>query len=197
MTATESQPSTGAPEPESDPAARFEQLYDRLTSQAERLMRGERRDHTLDAQALVHEAWLRIAGGSELSSDDARYVFGAAVQAMRRVLIDHARRHLADRRGGGKQQRWTIRSSDLTIELQLDELIELDGALNELGKIDEGLLKVVELRFFGGLSVPEVASLVERSERSVKRDWAWARAWLYRRLRSEEGGDAVPGVEPV
>ena len=163
----------------------FEDLYDRLTVQAERLMRNERRDHTLDARSLVHEAWLRIAGGPELSSDSARYVFGAAVQAMRRVLVDHARRHVADRRGGANKQRWTLRSSDLTIEMELDELLALDEALEELGKMDGGLLKVVELRFFGGLGVAEVAALVERSERSVKRDWAWARAWLYRRLRGE------------
>lgn len=163
----------------------FEDLYDRLTAQAERLMRNERRDHTLDARSLVHEAWLRIAGGPDLSSDSARYVFGAAVQAMRRVLVDHARRHVAECRGGADKQRWTLRSSDLSIELELDELLALDEALEELGKLDEGLLKVVELRFFGGLGVAEVAGLVDRSERSVKRDWAWARAWLYRRLRGE------------
>jgi RNA polymerase sigma factor (TIGR02999 family) len=147
-------------------------------------MGSERANHPLDTGALLSEAWLRLQGYENLASCSEGDVVGAATNAMRRVLVDHARGRTAEKRGGPNAARLkqTLRTEDLALSLPDDALLDLEAALTDLGSLDQDLLRVVELRYFAGLSVERVAELLGRSPRSIKRDWAWARAWLFRRL---------------
>lgn len=164
-------------------AALAELVYHELRGMAAQLLERERPDHTLQATALVHEAWMNLTGGE---FESRRHFFGAASQAMRRLLIDAARREQAVKRGGrDARQRITFAElvADCT-EPQLD-LLALDEALDQLEAYDPRLAEVVRLRYFSGLSIAEVASLLEVSTATVKRDWNYARAWLYARMESD------------
>lgn len=164
----------------------FPLVYDELRKRAAAYLRRERRDHTLPPTALVHEAYLRLVGQRSAWQNRAQF-FGVASQMMRRILVDHARAHGAAKRPG----------SGLRVALQGDagavdpievDLILLDRALDELAALDQRQGRVVELRFFGGLSHEEVAETLGVSLATVNRDWRLARAWLHQRVRAQESG---------
>jgi RNA polymerase sigma factor (TIGR02999 family) len=161
-------------------------VYDELRELAARQLRGERRDHTLRPTALVHEAFLRLVG-QRVEVQSRVHFFALAAQVMRRVLVDHARARGAGKRGGGRE-RVTL-EEDAAVEGPREiDLIALDGALRELNVIDPAKVRLVELRFFGGLSVDESAGILGVSPSTAAREWRLARAWLYRHLRDEAAG---------
>jgi RNA polymerase sigma factor (TIGR02999 family) len=151
-------------------------IYDELRRIAASEMRRERRDHTLQPTAVVHEAFMRLAELRSIAWRDRVHFFGSAARVMRRVLVDHARKYSALKRGGGR----TLQLDD-TLPLsdeQAREITALDDALCDLERLDPRQGRVVELRYFGGFSVPETAEALRVSTATVKRDWAVARAWL-------------------
>jgi RNA polymerase sigma-70 factor, ECF subfamily len=159
-----------------------ELIYPALRRMAVRQFRAERPGHALQATALVHEAYLRLVAHEEQTWEGRSHFFGAAAEIMRRILIDHARAGLADKRGGG-QATVPLHETIAAAEGPSIDLLELDLALTELAKISPRQSRIVELRYFGGLSVPEVAEALGVNARTVDRDWAAAKAWLRRRLR--------------
>ena len=145
-------------------------------------LRHERADHTLQPTALVHEAYLRLAGLRAMPLTSRRHFYGVAAEAMRRILVDHARQRAADRRGGVDVQRVPIEVAlNLPIDLRMD-FVRLDEALSALRELSPEKARVVDLRYFGGLSIEETADAMELSPATVKRHWVFARAWLYRAL---------------
>jgi len=170
--------------------ALFARLYDELRQRASACLRGERADHTFSTTALVHESYLRLVELERIDWQDRAHFLAIAATTMRRVLVDHARRRSADKRGGGEafasEASIAIAAADDGGGDALD-LLALDDALARLAARDARAARVVELRFFGGLSVEETATVLEISPASVKRDWSFARAWLGRELR----GDSV------
>ncbi|MGE3164387.1 MAG: ECF-type sigma factor [Planctomycetota bacterium] len=164
-----------------DAAARLTPVvYDELRKLADGLLRGERRGHTLQPTALVHEAYLRLIGQPLAPIDHAHFV-AIAAREMRRVLIDHARARAADKRGKG-WHRISLIAGVLTQEEGDADLLDLEDALAELEAIQPRQARMVELRFFGGLGVDEVATALGLSPRTVADDWRMARAWLHQRL---------------
>jgi RNA polymerase sigma-70 factor (ECF subfamily) len=156
-------------------------VYAELHRLASSYMRRERLDHTLQATALINEAYLRLAR-EDTDWNSREHFIGVAANVMRRVLIDYARAHKAEHRGGDLKR--IEMQDDLAISPQrLDEVVALDAALTNLEKQNPRQGKVVELRYFGGLSVEQIASFLEVSPRSVKRDWSLARVWLFRELQ--------------
>lgn len=145
-------------------------------------LRRERGDHTLEPTALVHEAYLRILGREELHLAGRAEFFALAAQAMRRILVDHARRRAALRRGGDLQE-ITVVGLDVFGVAKDSQLVDLDEALTRLAALDPRQGKVVELRFFGGLEVEEIADTLGISVSTVQREWRMAKAWLRRELR--------------
>jgi RNA polymerase sigma-70 factor, ECF subfamily len=172
---------------EGDTSARAELLdaiYGELHQLASAFMRRERRkDHTLQPTALVNEAYLHLIGEQPLNWESRAHFYGAAAQTMRRILIDHARRHHATKRSGDLD-RVELEDGLIAVDGQAAELLALDTALNRLALFAQRQAQVVELRFFGGLSVEETAQVIGVSEKTVKRDWAVARAWLENQLRT-------------
>jgi RNA polymerase sigma factor (TIGR02999 family) len=156
-------------------------LYQELRSIAGRLMAGERRSHTLQATALVHEAWLRLGGGAGAEAEDRKHFLRLAARAMRRVLVDHARAKRAGKRGGDRTPQPL--AEDLAFyEDRPEDLLALDEALTRLGEHDEELLRVVELRFFAGLTLRETGEQVGKTLRQVDLAWGFARGWLRREM---------------
>jgi len=163
-------------------------VYAQLRALAQSYMRGERRDHTLQATALVHEAYLRLVQNESIDWKGRGHFSVAAAEAMRRVLIDHARQRGAVKRGGS----WnnvTLNLSDLAAGKGLNELLEVNDAIDQLTAMDPRTAQVVRLRFFAGLSVDETALVMGLSARSVDREWQYARAWLRKRLGDLTGKD--------
>lgn len=158
-------------------------VYAELRHLADHYMRGERHDHTLQPTALVHEAFLRLAGNSEPKFNNRVHFYGAAAQAMRRILVDHARRRGAVRRGSDPTF-LTLDNVPAGIDLRFD-LLAVDDALDRLAEVAPRPAKVVELRYFGGMSIEEVAEFLDIAPATVKRHWTMARAWLYRALSSK------------
>jgi RNA polymerase sigma-70 factor, ECF subfamily len=159
-------------------------VYAELHRLAKGYMRRERPDHTLQATALINEAYLRLVG-EDIDWNSRAHFIGLAANVMRRVLVDYARAHNAEQRGGGLQR--VEMQDELAISAaQLGEVEDLDEALKKLEKENPRQARVVELRYFGGLSVEQIAGLLDIAPRSVKRDWALARIWLYRQLRPGE-----------
>ena len=157
-------------------------LYHELHAMARRQLAGQR-GHTLDATALVHEAYLKLTGRREVEFSDRAHFFAYAASAMRSVVVDYARQRLAQKRGGDLH-RVTDLPDDLESVLRIDdETLGLDAALTRLSAVDPRLAQVVELRYFGGLSELEIAGLLERSERSIRRDWQKARLFLLASLK--------------
>ena len=157
-------------------------LYQELHSMARRQLAGQH-GHTLDATALVHEAYLKLIGRNTAQFDDRAHFFAYAASAMRSVVVDYARQRLAQKRGGDLH-RVTELPEELEGGLRLDEeTLGLDTALTRLANVDERLAHVVELRYFAGLSELEIAALLERSERSIRRDWQKARMFLLASLK--------------
>lgn len=158
-------------------------LYRELHLLAEGYLSRERRGHTLQPTALVNEAWLRLADQGASWQNRAHFL-GVAAQAMRRVLVDHARRRAAGKRGGGAA-RVTLSDDVAAVAGASIDLVLLDDALNRLAALDARQARVVEMRFFAGLDVAAVSAALGVSEKTVKRDWAAAKAWLHRELGSE------------
>jgi len=158
-------------------------VYEELHRLAAPYMRRERSDHTLQPTALVHEAFLRLTGLRRADFQNRAHFYGAAAQVMRRILVDHARRHKADKRGRGDAMLPLDEAMAVGIDLRLD-LVHLDEALQQLAVVAERPARVVELRYFGGLSIEETAAVLEIAPATVKRHWAFARAWLHRALNA-------------
>ena len=170
-----------------DPRAAAELLplvYDELRKLADHRMRGERSDHTLQSTALVHEAYLRLVGNQEVQWASRAHFFHAAAEAMRRILIEHARAKSGPKRGGGRT-RLPLDVLDLATEADPTQIVALDEAISRLEQEDADAARVVRLRFYAGLGVEEVAKAIGASPRTVKRDWAFARAFLIRELADE------------
>ena len=156
-------------------------IYDELRRVASNYLRRERSDHTLQPTALVNEAYLKMVDITQVSWQNKAHFIGVAANQMRRILIDHARNHNAQKRGG----EFHILTLNEEIDKAADEttdLIELDEALNELAKLDPIKAKIVELRYFGGLTMDEAAEVLDVSTITVKRHWKMTKAWLYGRL---------------
>jgi RNA polymerase sigma-70 factor, ECF subfamily len=164
-------------------------VYNELRRLAARYMRRERPDHTLQATALVHEAFLKLVEQRAVNWQSRAHFFGVAAQLMRRILIDHARGHLRQKRGG-EHKKVSLDEAFIFSEQQSAELLAVDESLTRLSKLDARQGRVVELRFFGGLSVEEAAEVLGISPKTVKRDWSIAKAWLYADLKERHGIDA-------
>lgn len=163
-------------------------VYDELRSLANQRMSHEASDHTLQPTALVHEAFLRLVGGQDSEQWDNRgHFFGAAAKAMRRILIESARKRQSTKHGG-QVAKFEIQEDDAVDDAddQLD-LLALDEALQRLQQVDAELARLVELRYFTGLTVEESARILDVSPRTAKRNWAYARAWLRREIDGDSG----------
>jgi RNA polymerase sigma-70 factor, ECF subfamily len=162
----------------------LELVYPELRRIAARYFRSEQRGHTLQPTALVNEAYLRLTGQMDKDWHNRSHFYAVAAQLMRRILVDYARRKKAAKREDGRQK---VELTDTLAINQgkLDEIISIDSALRRLAEFDERSSKVVELRFFGGLTEDEVADVLQIASRTVKRDWNVAKAWLHGELSSE------------
>ncbi|MBW2537141.1 MAG: RNA polymerase subunit sigma [Deltaproteobacteria bacterium] len=165
--------------------ALFDLVYAQLRRTAVVLMRRERPNHTLQPTALVHEAYLRIYQGPPLASADRPYFFAAMARAMRQLLVEHARKRNADRRGGGRKHESLSRVVEAVESTLQVDLFDLDGALEELRLRSERQHSVVTFRFFGGMQWAEIAELLGIAVTTAEKDWQAARAWLFGRLREE------------
>jgi RNA polymerase sigma-70 factor (ECF subfamily) len=161
-------------------------VYSELRKLARTYMRRERDDHTLQTTALVHEAYLKLVRNQTPNWQGRSHFFGIAAQLMRQILIDHARGRLRDKRGGAPVVLPLNEALAFSPE-HSEELVELDEALVRLAKLDARQSHIVELRFFGGLNVEETAEFLGISPKTVKRDWAVAKAWLHAELRRSDG----------
>ncbi len=169
---------------EGDPEAReqlYAVVYDHLRHVARAQLRREQHGHTLNTTALVHEAWFRLADPGRLAAQDRSHFLAIAARAMRQVLVDHARRHNAERRGAGVRP-LDLDAHEIAVQDRADQLVELDEALARLAAFAPRLAQVVECRFFGGLTEEETAAVLSVTERTVRRDWVKARAWLQAEL---------------
>ena len=160
-------------------------IYEELRARAARYLRRERPGHTLQTTALVHEAYLRLAGAQDLPWQNRTHFFAIAATLMRRILVEHARKKAASKRGGADVRLTLDESLAMTDRAQGVDVIAVDEALDRLAAVDAQQARVVELRFFSGLSVEETAEALGVSPRTVKRDWAVAKAWLHRELSGE------------
>jgi len=159
-------------------------VYAELRRLASSYLRRERQDHTLQPTALVHEAYIRMIDQTQAQWQNRAHFFGVAAQMMRRILIDHARAQQADKRGGEFQKLSLDENIDVSGN-RADELVALDDALKRLAEIDPQKSRLVELRFFGGLSVEETAEVLGVSAPTVKRHWRMAKAWLYGEVQKQ------------
>jgi RNA polymerase sigma factor (TIGR02999 family) len=177
---------------DTDPSATLDTLvpivYDQLRAIAHRQRAREAADQTLDTTALVNEAYLRLVDDTRVTRRGRAYFFGAAARAMRQILVDYARRRDALKRGGGMEV-VTLEDRHAAVDGFAAELLDLEAALQRLARHSPRQAQVVELRYFGGLEVGEVAELLRVSVRTVELDWAMARAWLFRELG---GGHGLP-----
>ena len=167
---------------EVDVSALLPLVYDKLRSMAEAQMLHERGGHTLQATALVHEAFIRLSGSRELTWKSKAHFFGAAAKSMRRILIDHARVRSAAKRGGGRAIT-AVSLAELVTDAPPEDLLAVDEAICQLVETDRRAGTVAQLRLYSGLSIAEIAAAMETPLRTVERDWAYARAWLHDRLR--------------
>lgn len=161
-------------------------LYEELRSLARREMAGERPEHTLEPTALVHEAYLRLMSGEPVRFENRAHFFGAAASAIRRVLVEHARSRGRVKRGDGRA-RVDFDAVDVEGAMPSEDLCALDEALGRLAEFAPVQARIVELRFFAGMTIPEVARLLSVSETTVQRDWRLARAWLKGELGAGDG----------
>ncbi len=159
-------------------------VYNELRKLAGSYMRRERPDHTLQATALVHEAYLRLIDQTQADWKDRVHFFGIAARLMRQILVDHAREHNAQKRGGEVTKISIDEAISFTDEKEVD-LVMLDSALKTLSSFDPEQCRIVELRFFGGLTIEETAEVLNISESTVKREWGLAKAWLRREIIRE------------
>jgi RNA polymerase sigma factor (TIGR02999 family) len=166
----------------------FPLIYDELRRIARQYMRRENPGHTLQTTALVNEAYLRLIDQRKTHWRNRAHFFAIAAQIMRRILLDHARSYKYAKRGGGAHQ-VSLDETAIVSQEKATEMIALDDALNELAKIDEQQSRVVELRFFGGLTVEETAEVLSLSSTTIKREWSAAKAWLYHEIRKTKADE--------
>ena len=159
-------------------------VYDELRRLARHYMRRERPGHTIEPTALVNEAYLRLVEQTNIRWQNRAHFFGIAAGVMRRVLCDHARARLADKRGGGAV-RVSLVEAEARSDEQTTDVLALDEALGELAEVDPRKARVVELRYFGGLSVEETAEVLKVSRSTVLHDWNMAKAWLYQQMQKK------------
>lgn len=157
-------------------------VYDELQRRARRYLRGEREGHTLSTRALVNEAYVALIDVNRVAWQDRTHFYAMAARAMRRILVSYARRHHAAKRGG-REPRVTLDESLVVADRHSEQMLDLHAALDQLALIDDRLARLVELRFFGGLTFEEVAEALDIGLTTVKLDWRKARAWLYRELQ--------------
>ena len=161
-------------------------VYHELRRMANKKLLQERNDHTLQATALVHEAYLKLMGATCDDWQNRAHFFGAAAEAMRRILIDHARTKKRKKRGGNEGKRVTLSDLELPHEDRSDELLALNDAIEALELLDKQKAKLVKLKFFGGISTHEAGEILGISPRTAERHWAYARVWLYRHVNEKE-----------
>jgi RNA polymerase sigma factor (TIGR02999 family) len=162
----------------------IETLYDDLRALAQHHLKQERADHTLDATALVHEAYLKLVNQNRAAWEDRAHFFAVASRIIRQILVDHARARATAKRGGGRRAEQGVIETLAVGSRNLD-LLALEDALTELASLHARQAELVTLRFFGGLSLNEAAAVLGVSERTIDADWSVARAWLQRRLRTD------------
>ena len=160
-------------------------VYEELRQMADRKLSNEGPGHTLQATALVHEAYLRLVGSDGNAWSSRTYFFGAAAEAMRRILVEHARKKRSKKRGGDRK-RVDFMSADVMADESPDDLVALDEALTKLSETDPIKAELVKLRFFAGLSFEQAAGLLDISPATARRHWNYARAWLYGRVCSTD-----------
>jgi len=161
----------------------FPAVYEELRRLAHQKMAQERAGHTLQATALVHEAWLRLGGDDGSAWKNRNHFFGAAAEAMRRILVDHARRVGSEKRGGGRQRVELVESS-LVVDAPPEELLEVHEALDALHEEDPQTAELVKLRYFIGLTMDEAAQVLDIRKRAAEELWTFGKAWLHRAIRS-------------
>ena len=159
-------------------------VYDELRRLARGYFHGERREHTLEPTALVHEAYLRLVDQTRVSWQNRAHFYGVAASMMRRVLIDNARAKATEKRGGAAA-RLSLDGLQIPLPQRASDLVALDEALEKLAEIDERKCRIVEMRFFGGLTDEEIAELLQISTRTMLREWKKAKLWLYRELSDD------------
>jgi RNA polymerase sigma factor (TIGR02999 family) len=164
--------------------ALFPLVYDELRRLAARNMARERPGQTLDATGLVHEAYLRLIGATPQAWNSRGHFFAAAAEAMRRILVERARRNQSIKHGG-RQRRVELRADLLSTAAPDEDVLAVDESLDALAELDPATAALVKLHFYAGLTIEEAAGLLGTSVRTAYRDWSYARAWLYRRLKSE------------
>jgi len=162
-----------------------ERLYDELRRMAKRFMQKERSGHTLQTTAVLNEAYLQLVDNTKPVWQGRTHFIAAAAQIMRHIMVDHARKHQSLKRGGGALK-VTLDEGALVTETRAQELLDLDEALEKLAAQDARKSQIVELRYFGGLTVEETAEFLKLSLRTVEREWTAAKAWLYRELNQRE-----------
>lgn len=177
-------PDHEAPEnsPEDDLSELVNRAYTELRLLAKKHLRSERPGHTLQPTALVHEAWIRLQKDAFVGRNRSHF-FAAAAQAMRRILVEHARRRLAVKRGGGARR--VAMEADFEVAKSPAEILDVDAQLTKFARVDPDKAALVKMRYFCGMSLEEIGEITGRSESSLKRDWAFARAWLEARLRKD------------
>jgi RNA polymerase sigma factor (TIGR02999 family) len=156
-------------------------VYGELRRMARNHMRGQPSGHTFQTTDLIHETYLKIAGGDQRNWQSRNHFFGVAAKAMRHILVDYARSKKNQKRGGW-QERVTLAENMRVTNQSSDEIVALDEALNRLAALDDRKVRVVEMKFFGGLNVSEIAGVLKVSPETVKRDWSFAQTWLLREL---------------
>ncbi len=156
-------------------------VYEELRRMAKRFMNNQPSDHTLQTTELIHEAYIKLADKKETDWQNRSHFFGVAAQAMRHILVDYARAKMSQKRGGAGQQ-ITLNETALVSKDNSGEILALHEALERLGNMDERKARVVEMKFFGGLTIEEIAEVLQISPETVKRDWKFARTWLLREL---------------
>ncbi len=156
-------------------------VYDELRRLARYYLASQRSDHTLQSTAIVHEAYLRLAGRDNVHWENRSHFFAVAAQLMRRILVDHARKRNAAKRGGAHLTLLVDETVEPSSQRELD-LVALDDALKALAELDERQSRIVELRFFGGLSIDDTSRILDISPATVKREWSTARAWLHEEI---------------
>lgn len=167
-------------------------IYDELRRLAHNFLYRERPGHTLQTTALVHEAYIKLIDQRDARWQNRAHFFAIAAQAMRRILIDSARKHVAEKRGGGGQKLSLAEIATISPEPNTN-LLALDEALNRLAEIDSQQSRIIELRYFGGLTIEETAEVMRLSPATIKREWTMARAWLHQALAGDpEEHDSLP-----
>ena len=156
-------------------------VYEELRRMAKNYMHRQPPGHTFQTTELIHEAYLKLAGGERQNWENRAHFFGVAAQAMRHILVDYARSK-SSRKRGGWQQRVTLSDNTFPVKDGSEEVVALDEALKQLAVLDKRKVRVVEMKFFGGLKIEEIAKVLKISPETVKRDWSFARTWLLREL---------------